>query len=208
MFYIFFHFPLKAIVSTGCGVMRPPSLLPCHILLSFWTMIINEGMIINEDTWMIKTKGWSYLWTKGWWWSRTKDNHHRGQKFNNKQNHLCEQRDDDDKQKDNGHCGQKIDNKQNDAKQKDDREQEDGDHYGKKNYHDQAEDHYKTWKRLVDRRSWTKEWTWLWLWARRWSLTWCWWWRCAFQRKNKLDDDYEQKMTFDMKKWIVMMAFE
>ena len=34
--------------STGCGVMRPPSLLPCHILLSFWTMIINKGMIINE----------------------------------------------------------------------------------------------------------------------------------------------------------------
>ena len=120
-------------------------------------MIINEGMIINEDTWMIKTKGWSYLWTKGWWWSRTKDNHHRGQKFNNKQNHLCEQRDDDDKQKDNGHCGQKIDNKQNDAKQKDDREQEDGDHYGKKNYHDQAEDHYKTWKKgrrsmIMDKR--------------------------------------------------------
>ena len=52
--------------STGCGVMRPPSLLPSHILLSFWTMIINKGMIINEDTWMIKTKGWSYLWTKGW----------------------------------------------------------------------------------------------------------------------------------------------
>ena len=76
----------------------------------------------------------------------TKDNHHRGQKIDNKQNddHLCEQRDDDDKQKDNHHCGQKIDNKQNDAKQKYDREQEGGDHYGQKNDHDQAEDHYKT----------------------------------------------------------------
>ena len=33
-------------------------------------------------------------------WSLTKDNHHRGQKIDNKQNHLCEQRDDDDKQQD------------------------------------------------------------------------------------------------------------
>ena len=45
-------------------------------------MIISKGMIINEDLRMIKQKDV----------------------------HICEQWDDDDKQKDDHYCGQKIDN--------------------------------------------------------------------------------------------------